>query len=145
MKKKGFTMIEVIVSLSIILIIFSCSISKNSFDKNIYEDIEDNGFIYEVHDFITYSRLKCIKEKKRGEIVISPSDNKIYFKIGTSQDMEFLKLPSGIKIASGRNIIPLSNNGRLNKADTIVFQNSFNELRKITIRVGVDYISLDGK
>ena len=89
--------------------------------------------------------MKCIKEKKRGEIVISPSDNKIYFKIGTSQDMEFLKLPSGIKIASGRSIIPLSNNGRLNKADTIVFQNSFNELRKITIRVGVDYISLDGK
>lgn len=145
MKSKGFTIIETVISLFIALIILTYSSSERTFDKNIYRDIESDGFIYEVYDFITYSRLKCRSENKSGSIIVSPSDNKIYYKIGGSTTMESIKAPDSISLSGKRITIPIREDGRLNKAETILFQDSFNRTRKITIRVGVDYISLDGK
>ena len=39
--------------------------------------------------------------------------------------------------------IPIDSSGRINKAGSIEFQNSFKELKSIKIRVGVDYINLN--
>ena len=145
MKKSGFTVLETIVSLFIILIVFSCAAASSKVEKNIYKDIESEGFMYEMHDFLTYAKLKSIQEGKAGKIISIPAEKKIYYAFNNSTMTQSVRIPDSMKLSSGGVLIPINSEGRLNKAGTIEFQNYFNELKKIRIRVGVDYINLDDK
>lgn len=144
MKKAGFTVLETIVSLFIILIVFSCAAAGGKVEKSIYKDIESEGFIYEMHDFLTYAKLKSMQEGEIGKIVTIPANNKIYYyEYDDSRIMQTLNVPYGMKIIKGTTLIPISSEGRLNKAGTIEFQNYFNEFKRVKIRVGVDYINFE--
>ncbi|MDO5516894.1 MAG: prepilin-type N-terminal cleavage/methylation domain-containing protein [Clostridium sp.] len=143
MKSQGFTVLETIVSLFIILIVFSGAASSGKVQKNIYKDIESEGFIYEMHDFLTYAKLKSRHECKPGEIISIPAENKIYYAYNNSKTAEVITVPDSMKISNVGIQIPVNSKGRLNKARTIEFENYFNDVKTIKIRVGIDYINLD--
>lgn len=79
MKKKGFTLIEVIASLSIILIIFSLTLSVKDIYSTISNDIESKSALYDVENLLSYSKAYCKKNKKSGEIQIDNIRNRILF------------------------------------------------------------------
>lgn len=142
MRKRGFTVIETIVSLCIILIVFSCAAASIKVEKNIYGDIESKGFLYEVHDLLTYAKLKSKVEGKRTKILVNPDENTIYFIDNNSSTIKSLSGTKNIRITSSKEIFQINNLGRINKAEKIEFQNCFNEVKQARIRVGVDYINL---
>lgn len=143
MKKKGFTVLETMVSLFIILIVFSCAAASGNIDKNIYRDIESEGFQYEVHDLLTYAKLRSKVNYECARITVSPEENRIYYEYGNPSSIKPIKVPDSMTIVSDRKTYALNERGRVNDSGTIKFQNYFNELKKIGIRVGVDYINLD--
>ena len=77
MKKQGFTVLETIISLFIIMTLFSSAVSIGSVETNIYKDIESEGFMYEMHDFLTYAKLRSRAENKPGKLLTIPSENKV--------------------------------------------------------------------
>lgn len=143
MRKKGFTLIETIITLFVIVILFSGAASVGSFESKIYKDIESDGFLYEIHDFLTYAKLKSKFENKPGKLIVVPVENKIYYTNDNSEIIKSLSVPNSMKITSRGMAIPIDASGRINKSDSIEFQNYFNELKSIKIRVGIDYINLN--
>lgn len=143
MNKKGFTVLETIAVLFIILILLSGVVSIGSFESKIYKDIECEGFLYEVHDLITYAKLKSKSENKAGSIIIAPYKSSVYYTYNNSETSKRIVVPNGIKVFCKEPFIPINSSGRINKAGSIEIQNYFNELKSIKIRVGVDYINLN--
>lgn len=143
MKKKGFSFIETIMTLFIIAILFSGTVSLGNFECKIYKNIESEGFLYEMHNFLTYAKLKSKFDNQYGKLLIIPSENKIYYTYNNLENAKDLIVPNSIKITSGIASMPIDSSGRINKSDTIKFQNSFDELKDVRIRVGVDYINLN--
>lgn len=143
MKKSGFTIIETIISLFIILILCSGVASIGNLETNIYKDIENEGFMYEIHDFLTLVKSKCKVESTPGNIIVDPIKNRINYSYGNFEDSRFISMPSGIKIQNKTVSIPIDLSGRFNKACSIEIKNYFNELKSVKIRVGVDYINLN--
>ena len=145
MKKQGFTVLETIISLFIIMTLFSSAVSIGSVETNIYKDIESEGFMYEMHDFLTYAKLRSRIENKPGKLLTIPSENKIYYAYGSSGTAKYITAPGSMEMTSMGTSIPIDSSGRINKAGSIEFQNSFKELKSIKIRVGVDYINLNDR
>ncbi|NME83477.1 prepilin-type N-terminal cleavage/methylation domain-containing protein [Clostridium sp. SM-530-WT-3G] len=143
MSKKGFTLFETIIVLFIILTLFSGVAAMGRFESKIYKNIEYEGFLYEVHNFITYAKLKSATSNKTGSLIITPSKKNIYYAYNNSQASKFVTVPSDIKVFSKEISFPIDSSGRINKAGSIQFENYFNEVKSIKIRVGVDYINFD--
>lgn len=143
MKKQGFTVLETTISLFIIMILFASAASIGGVETNIYKDIESEGFMYEMHDFLTYAKLKSRIENKPGKMQTIPSENKIYYAYASSRTVKSIEVPKSMEITSVGTLIPIGSSGRVNKAGSIEFQSYFKELKNIKIRVGVDYINLN--
>lgn len=82
--KKGFTLVELIVTLSIILFISSFSVmSLNSF-LEAKNNIKTKEFLYEIEDIISYGRSYCINNNVSGRFVIMEMENtqEILFETG---------------------------------------------------------------
>ena len=82
--KKGFTLVELIVTLSIILFISSFSVmSLNSF-LEAKNNIKTKEFLYEIEDTISYGRTYCINNNVSGRFVIMEMENtqEILFETG---------------------------------------------------------------
>ncbi|MBE6063636.1 MAG: prepilin-type N-terminal cleavage/methylation domain-containing protein [Clostridium butyricum] len=145
MKKKGFTLIETIISLFIVMILFAGVVSIGTVENNIYKNIENEGFIHDVYNLLTYSKLRNKREHKPGNLIVNPYENKIYYVDNKSNVIKSVALPNSMKIISGKALMPIDSSGRINKAGSIKFRNNFNELNSISIRVGIDYINCNNE
>ncbi|WP_315080420.1 prepilin-type N-terminal cleavage/methylation domain-containing protein [uncultured Clostridium sp.] len=144
MKKKGFTLIEVIASLSIIIIIFSLTLSIKDIHSTISNDIESKSALYDVENLLSYSKAYCKKNKKNGEIQIDNIRNRILFGENAKKTVKQVVLPEEIKIIGKNDCIQVRSDGHIKQGKTIVFQDNKNNIYKVTIATGIDPINISG-
>lgn len=149
--KKGFSIIELIVSLSIISIISVCAIPCS---KRIYEENLNNALKLSMNELlmdIKYTQKKAMTDGYICSIEINEDDN--LYLITSFRDMKLYTykkkvLPKGIsfdKLNSSYSNKKISFNSAgkpLPYPCTIALKNKLNYYKEITITVGSDYISI---
>lgn len=75
MKKKGFTLIELVIVMALIIILGATSINIINFYKKTSANIRTKEALYEIREFFSYSKKYCINNKIAGYIIISKLNN----------------------------------------------------------------------
>lgn len=146
MRKYGFTLIEIVVSIFILTILFSLCLSLSKFKKNLSDDIENTGYIYEIQNLLSYGKAVCKEKNKYGKITVKASENEIRFIEGLDNIEKIIKLPKEIKIINNDISVLITPDGKISKGNTIKLIDECRRRQDITIGVGVDLIVIkDGE
>lgn len=149
--KKGYTLIELIVVLSIIAIFSSIVVVNIVKVKERLEDIEFKNLEVEVKSLLSFGKAYCRKNKVPGQIIIG-SDRKIIKFVVTdrySPITKVINLDNDIEVGSNLRVSEnlkqdannISDEGFIKSAGTITITNSSKTKRiDITISVGNDII-----
>ncbi|SFC96370.1 type II secretion system protein [Clostridium uliginosum] len=142
MKKKGFTLIEVVVSMAIISILFGATLSLSKMSSNISNDIKFENSLYEIENLLSYAKAYCKKNNMAGEIQIDSSRNQIIFFENSSHVIKRLILPEEAKLTYNKECLDISSRGHIKRGLTILVQDKWSKTHNITIRVGIDLIDI---
>lgn len=142
MRKKGFTLIEVIASLSIILIIFSLTFSVKNINSIMSSKIQNESVLYNVENLIIYGKAYCKKNKMTGEIQVDNKENKIIFINKYREVIKKVYLPKEIKISFSNISMKINSIGLINRGNTIGFKDNKDNFYKITVATGIDCINI---
>lgn len=143
--KKGFTILEVILYISIYSILLSFIVINMDGNKKITNDIQTKEFSTSILNLINDSRNFCKRNNMGGYINFNIKDRSINFYM-TSEKVYGIHAPKGFNImetnSSKINSIYIDNNGMIADACTIKFKDKMNKIHKITICVGSSYVQI---
>lgn len=141
MKKVGFTLIETIVSIFILTILFSIGTSLNKLGSNLFKDMKNTAYIYEIQNLLSYGKAVCREKNKYGKITIDSRKNQIRFIEGADNIEKIINMPKEISINEERyQSIFITPDGKISRGITIELIDDYKEKYDITIGVGVDLI-----
>ncbi|WP_297422210.1 prepilin-type N-terminal cleavage/methylation domain-containing protein [Clostridium sp.] len=140
MRKQGFTLLETIVCIFILIILFNVGIALSKWSNSLSSDIKYSGNVYEIQNLLTYGKAVCREKNRYGKITVKSSKNEIRFVEGWDNIEKVINLPSEIKIISEDISALVTPEGKINKGATIKLLYKNGERVDITIRVGVDLI-----
>lgn len=143
-RKRGFTLIETIASISILLIFMSISISMYKLKASLESDINVTDYIYEIQNLITYGKNVCKEKENYGKIIVSTKDNNIRFVENWDNIEKSVNLPYDLKVISQFTFY-ITPQGKLEKGNTISLLDKDKKRYDITIGVGVDIITIKGE
>lgn len=145
-KKKGTTLIEIILVLSILAVLSSMTIRNyyciyNTTLNNFSVDICSNSILHIVND----SKLYCKSKNKSGYLVFDCVKN-IKFYCGGNMVRSYT-VPKGFKLKplnskNGKQIIDIDNLGNTGDACTICYSDRKGDNHFITLRVGTNYVQI---
>lgn len=75
--RKGYTLIELIITLAILALIFSIGYGSLKIYQKMREDIEIEGFLYEVEDSFSFAKEYCKNKGVNGTIYLEEYEDKI--------------------------------------------------------------------
>lgn len=148
--KRGYTLIELIIVLSIITLFSSIAMINVGKFKERMDNIEFNNLENEVKSLLSFGKSYCRKNKVPGKIIVGADRKTITFQVTNSSfpitktiklndDMEI-----GSNFSSSSSITKDENNindeGFIKSAGTIVLTNKNKKRIEITISVGNDII-----
>lgn len=150
-RTRGVTLIETIVSITLLIILLSIgSLGYNFFNK-INKELKNEAIISEITDLIIYGKSYCSNYETSGKIVFNNSDEnrEIRFTvngvriatINNFSDLYFVK-DDGSKIEEAF-WLDINNTGVATPM-TITLMNKENEKHKITIAVGSNRVRYRG-
>lgn len=144
MRKGGYTLIELIIVLSIISLLASVGFSGGKYFKNKTESLKLQNNVYEVKSLLSFAKSYCRKNKVIGNIIISKNKKDVAFEV-TDRNYNFKKmlvLDDDTYVASnfqdGTNKV--NSEGFITKAGTITLSYKNNKFVEISISVGNDII-----
>lgn len=144
MRKGGYTLIELIIVLSIISLLASVGFSGGKYFKNKTESLKLQNNVYEVKSLLSFAKSYCRKNKVVGNIIISKNKKDVAFEV-TDRNYNFKKmlvLDDDTYVASnfqdGTNKV--NSEGFITKAGTITLSYKNNKFVEISISVGNDII-----
>ncbi|MGG7058670.1 pilus assembly FimT family protein [Clostridium nigeriense] len=148
--KKGYTLIELIIVLSIIAVISSITTINIVKFKEKMEIIEFNSVANEVKSLLSFGKAYCRKNKVSGQILVGNNRKTITFEV-TNKDFPItktIKLNKDIEVGSNFKVsssITSDNNnitdeGYIKSAGTITLTHKSNKRINITVSVGNDII-----
>lgn len=149
--KKGYTIIELIVVLSIVAIFSSIVIINVGKVKEKLDDIEFKNLEAEVKSLLSFGKAYCRKNKVPGKIIIGLERKTIEFAVTDSRApiKKVLNLSNGFEVGSNLMVSEnlkqdannISDEGFIKSAGTITITNkSKTKSINITISVGNDII-----
>lgn len=151
MKKRGFTLIEIIT----VLFILNTLIFLGGFTIKgmiaVREDIKFESLVYEIKDLISYAKLYSSKHNLRSSIHIDGKQNsiKMYIENPTESFLRKIAIPKDVAlIGNFSNIfekiqkIKIKDNGYISTAGTLKIKHKNGEEYKITITVGSDLVTV---
>lgn len=146
MKKKGFTLIELIITLSILLLFTTITSTSIKAYNNRKVDIKINKYAYEIKTLLSYSKSYCRKHKVNGSLFINIKENSIKFFILEKNNHfeKFIYLEHKFSLASNYkgNTFIISKEGYIKEAGTISLMYNGKVVREIKIGVGNDIIGV---
>lgn len=144
--KKGYTLIEVIIVLSIMLILSSLASVGYKFYKNSSEKIKLESTALEVRGLLSFSKAYCRKNEIIGNILVASDRKSIYFTVD-NKIKKAIRLEDGLEIGSnfvGNNVV--NEKGFITKAGTINIRSDYlNKSFELKISVGNDIIRVNDK
>ncbi|MGL5416926.1 MAG: prepilin-type N-terminal cleavage/methylation domain-containing protein [Clostridium sp.] len=96
MKKKGFTMIEMMIVCTILIISLGTLQISGYYIKDYKIKVIEEGFLNEVYSLINYGREKCIYKQSQGEIRHLKTAKEIVFDTNGIEDDVTIKIPKEI-------------------------------------------------
>ena len=137
--KKGFTLVELIVTLSLILLISSFSFMRLNSFLETKNKIKTKEFLYEIEDTISYGRTYCMNNNVSGRFVIIEKENteEILFETG-NMNIRKRKYDKVMEIDNKNKKYPLiirfniESNGNI-QSKSIYLKNKDNKRYKISI------------
>ena len=148
MKKKGFTLIELVASLSILGIIFSFGSGSYKVYKSTYSDIKINHSLYEIEDTLSYGEIYCKSNKIDGIFYIEEKKNKLIVglkdrlgnsinKVNISDSLSLYMNMDSSKIKT----LNINSNGKI-QSGSIKFKAINGKKYELTVRVGANLITI---
>lgn len=141
-RKKGFTLIELVVYLSILAIIMCSFTYVGIMYKGYEEKKEMNWYVEQIHSLITYSELFCKANNKSARIAnvgdsisLETEDRKIKTLIIPKRYNVYIN--AGID-----NILVISSKGKIYTSGTIFIKGPQNKQTKITIQPDNSYVKV---
>ncbi|WP_143314369.1 type II secretion system protein [Clostridium sp. HBUAS56017] len=147
MKKRGFTLIEIIAVIGVLSVIFSIGIASIRQFKTRYKQIEISNFLYETIDMISYGKSYCASNDLSGNVkLINNNDYLQVYLIADNKVIKNIKIKEVLRIKPFDNEEEIRNiNLRINEfgyvePTTIKFINEKLEEFIITVQVGGNVI-----
>ncbi len=144
MKRRGVTLIETIAVIAILSILFMISFKSAVYYKSHIEKIENTSVIYNVKEFLIFSKKFCYEKQQSGEIYFDDcaSFTKVYL-VSKGQIIKELDIIGEFKIlnsnyvSNNKKIILLKVNqdGYINPFTIRIMDNN-NLIKEIVIQVG---------
>ena len=146
MVKKGYTLIELTVSMAIVLIIFSLSFFGYKSYKNIYNEIQVNQSLYEIEDLLSYGEMYCRNNGKEAIFKVYENEEGLVLELKERAGgiLRKSELTNDVKLQEGSaksRSLNINSKGQI-QADTIKFQGQDKKIYKLTIRVSVNLITI---
>jgi len=148
--KKGYTLIELIIVLSIIAVISSIATINIVKFKEKMEIIELNSVANEVKSLLSFGKAYCRKNKVSGQILVGKNRKTITFEVTNNEFpiTKTIRLNKDIEVGSNFKVSSSStsdnNNityeGYIKSAGTITLTHKSNKRINITVSVGNDII-----
>lgn len=138
MKRQGFTLIEIIVSIFILTLLFSIDISLRKLSNNLSYNMKGIGYTYEIQNLLSYGKAVCREKNRYGKITITASKNEFRFVEGWDNVEKIIDLPKRMKIISNDVSLMITPNGKITRGYTIKIIDEQGERHDIVITVGVD-------
>lgn len=136
MRKKGFTLIELITVLCIMGIIICISFPSIKYYLSLKEKKELDYYAEITLDFVNNSKMICKSQDKSGVVNYIRNDNSLNLYLNGDLYKK-VKYPKNIYINTKRIIVKSS--GALDNGLTLVLKNNKGEFKKITYNVYTDY------
>ncbi|MFL0196878.1 type II secretion system protein [Clostridium sp. WILCCON 0269] len=143
-KVKGFTLIEVLLAISLFSILLSFSLVNLGTFSSIKNEVDVDLTSNRIINFINKSKLYCRdKSKEGGYIYFNVSSQNITFNVGLQKIFK-MELPDGFTLnaVGNDNKIKIDHRGITADACSIKFRDRKGELHCITICVGTAYVEL---
>jgi len=148
--KKGYTIIELVIVLTILTIFSSITAINVIKYKERLDDIEFNSIANEVKSLLSFGKAYCRKNRVVGKIIVGTDRKTIRFEVTDSSSpiSKIVKLKDDMEIGSNfnssGNITRDENNinseGFIKTAGTITIKNENEKRIEITVSVGNDII-----
>jgi len=145
--RKGFTLIEMILVLSIISIIGGCSVLSLKYYNTVKNKLDADYYCNATVSFINNSKMYC-RENSRSAIVtfdIPRNEMKLEDGIKMVNKLEFSNKITLYQITGRQNNgdIVIDNKGYSNDACTIILKDNNLVDHEITMRVGTAYVKIN--
>jgi prepilin-type N-terminal cleavage/methylation domain-containing protein len=145
-KVKGFTLIETVVVMSVILIITSITFAQIKGYRDFKNEIDSKYFDNEILYLINEGRHTCIVSEKEGELMFNEEDNKG----GFYQDTELkdrLNIPDGFTILkntanTSSNLVYIEEDGTISTPCSLLYKDRTQKIHTISIGVGTAYVEI---
>lgn len=146
MRRKGFTLIEVLVVMAVMLIISSISITGFNNYKKFCNEIDADNFDSSILSMFNFARAYCRYKECTGTILFSPKEDKIKFLEGPFLK-ESLQLPEGFhfkenNMQNDEYSIYIVQDGGIKTSGTMEYEDRKGETHIITIGVGAFYVEI---
>jgi type II secretory pathway pseudopilin PulG len=142
--KKGYTLMEVLVSISIIIIFFSFSLIGISKYKDLKNDIDIELCKNEIIGIINYGKQYCRENERIGYVLFDSVSNQVKF-FCNNKRIDSFKFPKGVtmySINTDNATIDIDKTGFTSDAGTIRIRDGKGIIHTITINVGVGYVEI---
>ncbi|WP_300380786.1 prepilin-type N-terminal cleavage/methylation domain-containing protein [Clostridium sp.] len=146
MKKKGFTLIELIITLNILVLITTITSTSIKAYKNRKTNININKYTYEIKTLLSYSKSYCRKYNANGNLFINIKENSFKFSVIEKDNPieKTIYIPNGFSVISNYkgNSFYVSKEGYIKEAGTISLIYNGKTVKEIKIGVGNDIIGI---
>jgi prepilin-type N-terminal cleavage/methylation domain-containing protein len=143
MKKRGFTLFEIVAVLGILSILFSIGVLGIKAFKERYRQIEIKSFVYSITDMLSYGKMYCVSENIAGSVCFMNDEDYLKVSLVTGmkvvRTIELLKVMKLKPFENGEEVKNLSlkiNQSGYVEPKTISLVNENHEVYKITVQVG---------
>lgn len=138
-KKSGFTLVEVVIYLGVLMLLLALPTSFLLVKNKIYS-LKVQKEINDVHSFLIESRQLSRNKNVYGKIMFDILDNRISYT--SKYDYSEIKLVANSIYTNMNSGINISDGGRIDTAGTITLTGKGGEINKITIEVSTGKINI---
>lgn len=142
--KKGFSLIELLVIITIIIIASCISLLGISKYNQIKNEVDINMTESSILGVINSGKQYCREKEKSGFVLFDLNKNEVWF-YSSNRAIDGFKLPDEIKIEginTNLNRINIDKFGITSDAGTIRIRDINNKIYLITINVGAGYVEI---
>ena len=148
-KKEGYTLIELVISLSIIIILLSIGVGISSSIIKVKKDMYIKQEIYEVLDIIHYGKACASNLGEFGKIKFTMKDNTLEVKLTINDEIKRKVELDNLRLYKNYaldymlhyKILFIKQDGTV-ECSTLIFKDSMDNRHVITISVGENNIRL---